>query len=121
MDFIEKLDEHYVKLGILVVFAIGQFIVARKNNLKLTLQYHLYAYGIMMFLLSLTIPHVLRYPYEISDLEDKKRLLNHFHSNNEAINKTTKVIREMCLLTFIFLVSVISKMIKHYKIDKSME
>lgn len=123
MDFIENIDKFYIELGLIIVFVIGHFIVARKNNLKLTLQYQLYFYGIMMLLLSISIPHIFPsgYPDAILDLENKKRLLYHLQRNREALSKTTEVIREMALLTFLFLVSTISKIIRHFKIDKSVE
>lgn len=120
MDFIGRMDTLYIKLGLLIVFVIGYFIVARQNNLKWTLQYQLYSYGIMMLLLAISIPHVFPgYPYDISDLENKKRLLYHLQRNSEALCQTTEAIREMCFITFLFLVSVISKIIKRFKIDKS--
>lgn len=104
----------------MIVFAIGYFIVARQNNLKWTLQYHLYSYGIMMLLLAISIPHVFPgYPNDISDLENKKRLLYHLQRNSEALHQTTEAIREMVLITFLLLFSLISKIIKHFKIDKS--
>lgn len=123
MDFIEKIDAFYVNLGLLIVFMIGQFIISRKNNLKLTLQYHLYFYGITMMLLSISIPHIFPsgYPDNILDLENKKRLLYHLQRNREALSKTTEVIREMAFLTFFLFITTISKIIKHFKIDKLVE
>jgi UDP-N-acetylmuramyl pentapeptide phosphotransferase/UDP-N-acetylglucosamine-1-phosphate transferase len=120
MEFLEQMDSFYIKMGIIIVFAIGYFFVARKDNLKLTLQYLLYSYGIMMLLLSITIPHVFPgYPDDMLALENKKRLLYHLQKSNEALAETTQVIREMALLTFAILVSVVSKMIKHFKLEKS--
>ena len=75
MEFLEQADSFYIKMGVIIVIAIGYFFVARKNNLKLTLQYLLYSYGIMMLLLSLTIPHIFPgYPDDIQALENKKKL-----------------------------------------------
>ena len=122
MDFLEQIDTLYIKFGLMIVFLIGHFIVARQNNIKLTLQYHLYTYGIIILLVSLSIPHVFSgYPQDITDLENKKRLLYHLQRNNEALSQTTQAIREMCFVTFLFLVSVISKIIKIFKIEKSVE
>ena len=122
MNFLEQIDTLYIKFGIIIIIIIGQIIVSRQNNLKLSLQYHLYAYGIVMMLFFISIPHVFSgYPQDISDLENKKRLLYHLQRNNEALSQTTQAIREMCLITFLLLVSVISKIIKHFKIDKSVE
>ena len=122
MDFLEQIDTLYIKFGLMIVILIGHFIVARQNNIKLSLQYYLYAYGIIILLLSLSIPHVFSgYPQDISDLENKKRLLYHLQRNNEALSQTTQAIREMAFITFLLLVSVISKIIKYVKIDKSVD
>ncbi len=122
MDFLEQIDTLYIKFGLMIVILIGHFIVTRQNNIKLLLQYHVYAYGIIILLLSLSIPHVFSsFPQDISDLENKKRLLYHLQRNNEALSQTTQAIREMCLVTFLVLVSVISKIIKLFKIEKSVE
>ena len=75
-----------------------------------------------MLLLSISIPHVFSgYPYDISDLENKKRLLYHLQKNNEAVVKTTESIRMMGFITFIFLLSSISNIVKYLKLDKSVE
>jgi hypothetical protein len=83
MEFFEQLDRFYIQFGLLLVFAIGYFFVQRKNNFKLMLHYLLFVYGIAIMLLSLTIPHVFSgFPYDVSDLENKKRLLYHLQRNN---------------------------------------
>ncbi|MEM0542202.1 hypothetical protein WFZ85_06215 [Flavobacterium sp. j3] len=109
MEFLDKVDTFYIEIGLLIVFAIGYFFVQRKNNLKSMLQYLLFSYGIAILLLTLTIPHVFPgYPYDVSDVENKKRLLFHLQRNNEALVQTTEAFRTMAFLTFLFLVSVIS-------------
>ena len=47
MEFLEQADSFYIKMGVIIVIAIGYFFVARKNNLKLTLQYLLYLQKIL--------------------------------------------------------------------------
>jgi hypothetical protein len=122
MKFLQYIDTFYIQIALIIVFIIGHFIVKRKKDLKLTLQYHLWFYGIIMLLLSLSIPHVFSgYPYDISDLENKKRLLYHLQKNNEAVVKTTESIRMMGFITFIFLLSSISNIVKYLKLDKSVE
>jgi len=122
MEFLEQLDRFYIQFGLLLVFAIGYFFVQRKNNFKLMLHYLLFVYGIAIMLLSLTIPHVFSgFPYDVSDLENKKRLLYHLQRNNEALVQTTEAFRELVFITFTILVTVIAKIIKHFKIDKSAE
>ena len=120
MEFLEQLDRFYIHFGLLLVFAIGYFFVQRKNNFKLMLHYLLFVYGIAILLLSLTIPHVFSgFPYDVSDLENKKRLLYHLQRNNEALVQTTQAFRELIFITFLILVTVIAKIIKHFKIDNS--
>jgi hypothetical protein len=122
MEFFEQLDRFYIQFGLLLVFAIGYFFVQRKNNFKLMLHYLLFVYGIAILLLSLTIPHVFSgFPYDVSDLENKKRLLYHLQRNNEALVQTTEAFRELVFITFMILVTVIAKIIKHFKIDNSVE
>ena len=122
MEFLEKLDTFYLKIGLLLVFVVGYLIIQRKKNLKLTLQYLLLCYGIAILLISFSIRHISPgYPYEISDLENKKRLLYHLQKNNEALVQMTEAFRDMAFLTFIFLTSIISKIIKNFKIDNSVE
>lgn len=122
MKFLQYIDTFYIQIALIIVFIIGHFIVKRKKDLKLTLQYHFWFYGIIMLLLSISIPHVFSgYPYDISDLENKKRLLYHLQKNNEAVVKTTESIRMMGFITFIFLLSSISNIVKYLKLDKSVE
>ncbi len=122
MNFLEKLDTFYLKIGLLLVFVVGYLIIQRKKNLKLTLQYLLLSYGIAILLISCSIRHISPgYPYEISDLENKKRLLYHLQKNNEALVQMTEAFRDMAFLTFIFLTAIISKIIKNFKIDNSAE
>ena len=122
MKFLEQIDEFYLKMGFLVIFLIGHFIVQRKNDLKLTLYYRLYSYGIAILLLSTKIPYVSHgFPYDISDLENKTKLLNYLQENNEDFYQTTRAIREIVFVNFLFLMSIIGPIIKLYKIDKSLE
>ena len=122
MRFLQQMDELYFHIAFLIIFIVGHFIVQQKNNLKLILQYRLYAYGIAILLLSMKIPHVFSgFPYEVSDLENKKMILYHLQRNNEALVKTTEAIREIILITFVFSFLIIGTIIKQYKIDKSAE
>jgi hypothetical protein len=118
MKFLQEVDSFYIEIGLIVVFIAGHIIVQRKNDLKLTLQYWLYSYGIAMLLLSTTIPHVFKgFPYDVSDLENKKRLLYHLQRNNEALVQATESIRSMGFITFLFISIVISKVIKNLKLE----
>ncbi|MGL2962736.1 hypothetical protein ACSVH2_02815 [Flavobacterium sp. RSB2_4_14] len=122
MDFLEGLDSFYLKIGLLIIFFIGYLIIQRKKDLKFTLQYLLLSYGIGILLISTSIIHIFPgYPYEISDLENKKRLLYHLQKNNEALAQMTEAFRDMAFLTFIMFTTIISKIIKHFKIDDSVE
>ena len=120
MNFLVELDKVYIKIGFLIIFIIGYLIIQRINNLKLTLQYVLYSYGIAILLLSLSIPHVFSgFPYDVSDLENKKRLLYHLQKNNDALVETTQAFRDLVFVTFLFLVAIISKIIKYLKLENS--
>ncbi|WP_395043571.1 hypothetical protein [Flavobacterium sp.] len=120
MDFLEHFDKFYIKIGFLVVFFIGYLIITKKNNLKLTLQYMLYSYGIAILLLMLSIPHIFSgFPYDVSDLENKKKLLYHLQKNNEALIKTIEAFRDLVFITFMYLIAVISKIIKYFKLQNS--
>lgn len=121
MEYFENLDSFYVDLALLVVFALGSF-VTRKHPLKARLQYGLYFYGVVILLLSLRIPFVFKgFPYEISDLDNKKRLLYHLQKSNEALLATTEVLRKFVFVTFIFFLSNIKAIINHLKVEKSSE
>ncbi|WP_298395610.1 hypothetical protein [Flavobacterium sp.] len=122
MNFLFELDTFNIKIGFLIIFIIGYLIIHRKNNLKLTLQYVLYSYGIAILLLSLSIPHIFSgFPNDISELENKKRLLYHLQRNNEALVETTQAFRDLVFITFLVLVAIISKIIKHFKLENSAE
>ena len=120
MSFLAEPDEFYVKIGFLIVFVIGYLIIQKTNNLKLTLQYVLYSYGIAILLLSLTISHVFSgFPQDVSDLEDKKKLLYHLQRNTDALVEITEAFRDLVLITFLFFVAIISKIIKYFKLENS--
>lgn len=118
MNFLVEIDKFYLKIGSLIIFIIGYLIIQRKNNLKLTLQYVLFSYGIAILLLSLSIPHIFSgFPNDISDLENKKRLLYHLKKNNDALVETTQAVRDLVFITFLFLVAIVSKIIKYFKLE----
>ena len=120
MNFLAEPDKFYIKIGFLIIFIIGYLIIQKKNNLKLTLQYVLYSYGIAILLLSLTISHIFPgFPHDLSDLENKKKLLYHLQRNNDALVEITEAFRDLVLITFLFLVAIISKIIKYIKLENS--
>ena len=120
MNFLVGIDTFYIKIGFLIIFIIGYLIIQRKNNLKLTLQYVLYSYGIAILLLSLTISHIFPgFPHDVSELENKKKLLYHLQRNNEALVETIQAFRDLVFITFLVLVAIISKIIKHFKLENS--
>lgn len=118
MNFLVGIDTFYIKIGFLIIFIIGYLIIQRKNNLKLNLQYVLYSYGIAILLLSLSIPHIFSgFLHDVSDLENKKKLLYHLQRNNEALVETIQAFRDLVFITFLVLVAIISKIIKHFKLE----
>lgn len=126
MEFLEEVDKIYVIFALVVVFFIGHFLVQRKNSLKLTLQYRLVFYGVVMtglwFYLPMTpILSSFGYPTDISDVENNKKLLKYLQEYNIAIVKTTEVVSAMIFITTFWLVSIIISITKHFKLDKSVE
>jgi hypothetical protein len=122
MDFLENIDKLYISLVIGIVYIIGEIIVQRKKSLKLTLKYRLTFYVIVIGIITISIPHVfLGFPYDISDLENKKMILYHLQTNNEALVRMTEAFREMFFITNIFAFSIIMPIIKYLKIDKTIE
>ncbi len=120
MNFLAEADEFYIKIGFLIIFVIGYLIIQKKNNLKLTLQYVLYSYGIAILLLSLNISHIFPgFPNDVSELENKKKLLYHLQRNNDTLVEITEAFRDLVLITFLFLVAIISKIIKYFKLENS--
>ena len=126
MEFLEEVDSTYVVIALAVVFLIGHFIVQRQNSLKLTLQYRLIFYGLVMVILLFHLPitpslSTFGYPMDISDVANNKKLLKYLQEYNEAIVKTTEVVNWMIFITVFWFVSIISSMIKHFKLEKSPE
>ncbi|MGV9002451.1 hypothetical protein [Flavobacterium sp.] len=119
MDFIQNIDSGYLAFGLFIVFLIGHFIVQREKSIKLTLQYRLISYVIVIGFITLSIPHVFPGWFkDVSDLETKK-LLYHLKRNHEALVKTTEAIRTIFFVTLIFAFSVILPIIKHFKLEKA--
>jgi len=115
-----EFNKFNIEIIVFVVFVIGYYFVQRMNDLKLTLQYLLYSYGIAILSLTITIPNVFQgYPFVISDLENKKTLLYHLQKNNDALADSIDTMKQIAFLTFSFLTAIISKIIKHYKLEDS--
>jgi len=126
MDFLENIDRIYYVILFVVIFIIGHFIVNRKNDFKSTLQFRLIFYGVVMSFILFSLPSTpslasFGYPNAIEDIEDKQKLLKYLQDYNEALVKTTEAVYWMIFITVFWLVSIISSIIKHFKIDKSVE
>ncbi len=120
MEFLESIDKRYYYIFFGIIFIIGHFIVQRKDDLKLSLKYYLFSYGIVILLFSSSLPYVFRgYPHNVSDLDDKKMLLYHLQENNDALAETIRAVRKMASITFVFIVVIIINVIRHLKIEKS--
>jgi hypothetical protein len=90
------------------------------------LQFRLIFYGFVMAFILFWLPSTpslasFDYPADIDDIENKQKLLKYLQDYNEAIVKTTEVVYWMIFITVFWFVSIISSIIKHFKIDKSAE
>jgi hypothetical protein len=126
IEFLENLDSTYYFIFFGVVFIVGYFIIKRQNNFKLMLQFRLIFYGFVMAFMLFWLPSTpslasFGYPADIDDIENKQKLLKYLQDYNEAIVKTTEVVYWMIFITVFWFVSIISSIIKHFKIDKSAE
>jgi len=126
MDYLENLDSTYYFIFFGVVFIVGYFIIKRQNNFKLMLQFRLIFYGFVMAFMLFWLPSTpslasFGYPADIDDIENKQKLLKYLQDYNEAIVKTTEVVHWMIFITVFWFVSIISSIIKHFKIDNSVE
>jgi hypothetical protein len=126
MEFLKNLDSTYYFIFFGVVFIIGYFIIQRQNNFKLMLQFRLIFYGFVMAFMLFWLPSTASlasfgYPSDIDDIENKQKLLKYLQDYNEAIVKTTEVVHWMIFITVFWFVSIISSIIKHFKIDNSVE
>ena len=118
MEFLEGIDTLYYYIFFGIIFLIGRTIVEKKDDLKLSLKYYLYSYGVMMLLFYISLPHV--FPGSITDLKSKM-LLYYLQKNNDALAQTTEIVRMMAFMTFIFISMIIGKIINHLKIEKSVK
>ncbi len=126
MDCLENLDSTYYFIFFGVVFIVGYFIIKRQNNFKLMLQFRLIFYGFVMTFMLFWLPSTpslasFGYPADIDDIESKQKLLKYLQEYNEAIVKTTEVVHWMIFITVFWFVSIISSIIKHFKIDNSVK
>lgn len=120
----ENIDSLYLLIGLLVVFVIGHFIVQRQKSFKLTLQYRLAFYGLIMMILWFSLPitpslSTFGYPEDVSDIESKEKLLKYLQRYNVAIVKTTEVVHHMIFITTFWFVAIISSMVKYMKLEKA--
>jgi multisubunit Na+/H+ antiporter MnhC subunit len=126
MEFLEKMELPELSIGLFIAFAIGHFIIQRQDNLKLTLQYRLILYGIVMFILLLSLP---RSPWvasisshmDLSNDENKERFLNYLQKSNDTVDRIIDIVHFMIFITVFWFVYIISSIIKHFKLDNSVE
>ena len=116
----------YVVFGLLIVFVIGHITVQRRESIKLTLQYRLYFYGLVMIILWFQLPSMpslalLGHHGEINALANNERLLNYLQHCNDAMDDIKHVVHFMIFITVFWLVSIVSSIIKHFKLEKTSE
>lgn len=126
MNYLQNLDSIYICLVLLSMFIIRHLIVQRKNDLKLTLQFRLIFYGVLMFIFLFSLPSTpslasFGYPDNNEDIQNSKKLLHLLQDYNKALVKTTEVLHWMIFITVFWFVSVVSTIIKHFKLQKSLK
>ena len=123
MDFIQNIDSGYLAFGLFIVFLIGYFIVQRRDDLKLTLQYRLICYAIVMVILLFSLPRMpwtatISSHMDLNDTESKEPFLNYLEKSNDTIERIIDIVRLMIFVTVFWFISIISSMIKHFKLQK---
>ncbi len=124
MDYLENLDSIYYVLIFGSIFTIGYLIIKRQDNFKLMIQYRLIIYGIIMVFIWYTLPSTpsldsFGYPNNIDDIENKQKLLKYLQDYNHAIVKTTEALYWVIFFTVFWFISVVSSIIKHFKLEDS--
>ncbi|WP_146185044.1 hypothetical protein [Flavobacterium pallidum] len=121
---IEDFKDLLLPFGLLIVFIIGSIIIKRQNSVKKSLQFRLVFYGVVMIILWFSLPmtpslSTFGYPEDIADIESKEKLLKYLQRYNVAIVKTTEVVHWMIFITVFWLLSIVSTLIKHVKLEDS--
>ena len=122
----KQIELPYLIIGLCIAFVIGHYIIQRKDNLKLRLQYRLICYGIVMLILVFSLPRApwtatISSHMDLNNNENQERFLIYLQKSNDAINRITDVIYIMIFITIFWFVSIVFSIIKHFKIDKSVE
>ncbi len=122
MKYLQNIDSFYLAIILLIAFIIGDIIVQKKKSLKLKLQYRLVFYGIVMMILLFSLPSTpslvsFGYPGDVADIENKEKLLKLLQNYNDAIAKTTEAVHFMIFITVFWLLSIVSSIIKHFKLE----
>jgi hypothetical protein len=121
MGDIRNIDSTYVGIALLLAFIIGHLIVDRKKSLKLTLQFRLVFYIVVVGIIMLSLPTVFTGRFEnVSDLETKTLLYN-LKRDHEALARTTDGFHHLFFVTILFASLIVTPIIKHYKIDDSIK
>ena len=120
------IDNTYSLLAVGIAFIIGHLIIQRKNSFKLTLQYRLFCCGIIMFILFFSLPRTpwvatISSHLDFNDIKNKEIFLNYLEKSNDTIDRLIDIIQIMIFMTLFCFITIVSSIIKHFKIDKSVE
>ncbi len=116
----------YVVFGLLAVFIIGHYFVQKRQSIKLTLQYRLIYYAVVMIILYLQLPTIpglasIGNQDEIMALGDNKKFLDYLERCNDTMKTIKDVIHFMIFITVFWFVSIVSSIIKHFELEKTKE
>jgi hypothetical protein len=122
MEFILSLPYYYLHIATVLVYLFGYYFLEVKKDVKmfLTYQYVFYTISLSIFMISIPSSAVLGsfgYPYDVSNIENKKFLLKSLQESNDIIVKTNHALRYLVLITLIFPISIFHILIKNIKIE----
>ncbi len=114
----------YVVFGLLVLFIVGHLIVQRRQSMKLTLQYRLVCYAVVMIILWFQLPSIpwlasIGNQDEVIAIGKNEKLLDYLQRCNDTLNEIKQVVHFMIFITVFWLVSIISSIIKHFALEKT--
>ena len=123
MNFFTDEYFEFVLMALILADASVFYFTYKKNSIKLTLQWHLIFYTILMAFLMFSLPDYssranLQLVEKLSDLDTNEKLMVYVQQNNQTVAKTIKVLHYTLFFSAIFLGVILKTTIKNLKNDK---